>query len=178
MEVDSCSPPCDVYCLDVIGRIFSPDHAFIREMMNLPAPFANGEHPALPPSSRHMQSKKRGCSARSPPHSLAALAHRTRGEQVLHPAAPAALARRTRMPHPLAAPHARRTCIPHPLAAALARRTHSPHPLAAALALRTRMQQHSLAAPASRCRARSQHPNAARARRRARSPHLTYDVVS
>jgi hypothetical protein len=40
------------------GPIVSPYHDFIQEMMNLPAPVVNGEHPALPPSSLHVQSKK------------------------------------------------------------------------------------------------------------------------
>ncbi len=53
-EVNSCLPPFDVLCLDVLGPIVSPDQSFIQEMMNLPAPFANGEHPALPLSFRHV----------------------------------------------------------------------------------------------------------------------------
>ncbi len=130
----------------------------------LPAPFANGEHPALPLSSRHVQSKKRGCSTSSLA-ALAALAQSTR--MPLHPPAAAALARSARMQHPLA-PHAR--C------------THMQHPLAAALARHTRMQQHSVAAPASRCSSRSLHPNAALPRTLAapdqRCSILTYDIVS
>ncbi len=141
-EVNSCLPPCDVFCLDVLGPIVSPDHAFIQEMMNLPAPFANGEYSAFPLGSRHVQSKKRGwstslplsapecnCTRQPPQRSLAAPACSTRPPQ--HPAAHT---HRTRSPpHSLSAPECSSTRSQHPPAAAAhACSIRMPHPLAAA----------------------------------------------